>query len=303
MALVDLVGKPDVAAAIMGEALVARELLGAQLDRILDGLLDRRTTRLPERSCKVLFEGLEARPFHNASEFEVARDLETSWDDIREELSAACHHGPFSTYRQTDGDFTDADHWLTLNLLLPAGRLAPHASLCPKTTAILRASDMFCEVAMISRLRPGGHIRPHCGPWNARLIAHVGITAPASATMRVSSELRQWDEGRALIFDDSFEHECWNHSKIDRFILLFAIWHPDWLEHERVLLKNVERLIAGIYWDSEEAGFLKQFDELLLISNCHSQSALWPVKLSIPSDWTPVTASSHRWTTTHRSVG
>jgi aspartyl/asparaginyl beta-hydroxylase (cupin superfamily) len=285
MALIDLVEDPAVAAAIVGEALLAREFLAAPVDRIVDGVLDRSTARPPGRSCKVLFEGLEARPFHDAGNFALAREIESSWDTIRGELRAACDRGPFSVYRQTGSDFTDAGHWSTINLLLPAGRLAPHASLCPKTADMLRVSDEFCEVGMISRLTPGGHIRPHCGPWNARLVAHVGIATSQAAQLRVASQWRRWNEGRTLIFDDSFEHECRNNAPTDRLVLLFAIWHPGWLEHERALLRNIERHLAGIYWEHERPGFLKQFDGFATIVNGHRQRALWPTAVRIPSGW------------------
>ena len=282
MALIDLVGERSLAAAIVGETLLAREFLDFPVERILDGLLDQSATRPPQRTCKILFDRLEARPFHNPSDFAIAREIESSWDGIRSELKAACYQGPFSAYRQAGSNFTDPNHWSTVNLLLPSGRLAPHASLCPKTTTMLQASGVFCEAAMISRLAPGGHILPHCGPWNARLVAHVGITAPEAAEMRVASESRHWTEGRAMIFDDSFEHECWNNAEADRFVLLFAIWHPGWLEHELVLLKNIERHMARIYWDSEEDGFLKRFDHLIEIENSQHQCAFWPASVSAP---------------------
>src|SRR5262249_15670189 len=127
---------------------------------------------------------------------------------------------------------------------------------------------------------------PHCGPWNARLVAHVGIMTPAGAQMRGASERRHWDEGRTLLFDDSFEHESWNNAETDRAVLLFAIWHPGWLEHELVLLRNIERHIARIYWDSDEAGFLSQFDELITIRNADQHLALWPAVIPVPRGWT-----------------
>ncbi len=45
--------------------------------------------------------------------------------------------------------------------------------------------------------------------------------------MRVGNETRMWQEGRCLIFDDSWEHEVWNDSNSDRVVLLVNFWHPD----------------------------------------------------------------------------
>ena len=51
---------------------------------------------------------------------------------------------------------------------------------------------------------------------NAKLRVHIGLHVPQDSSggrlvsgMRVGTEMRQWEEGRAIVFDDSFEHEVW----------------------------------------------------------------------------------------------
>ena len=51
---------------------------------------------------------------------------------------------------------------------------------------------------------------------NAKLRVHIGLRVPQDSSggrlvsgMRVGTEMRQWEEGRAIVFDDSFEHEVW----------------------------------------------------------------------------------------------
>jgi len=51
--------------------------------------------------------------------------------------------------------------------------------------------------------------------------------------MKVASETRRWERGKALVFDDSFEHETWNRAEQDRVVLLFDVWHPDLTHEER----------------------------------------------------------------------
>ena len=50
-------------------------------------------------------------------------------------------------------------------------------------------------------------LKPHCGPTNARLRVHVGLSVPEGAGLRVGNETRAWIVGGAIAFDDSFEHE------------------------------------------------------------------------------------------------
>ena len=60
---------------------------------------------------------------------------------------------------------------------------------------------------LFSVLRPGTHLRPHCGSTNSRLTCHLGVVVPGGARVRVGDEWREWAEGECLVFDDSWEHE------------------------------------------------------------------------------------------------
>lgn len=56
-------------------------------------------------------------------------------------------------------------------------------------------------------LAPGTKLKPHCGTTNRRLTLHLGVIVPEGPYMRVGNETRRWIEGKAVVFDDSFEHE------------------------------------------------------------------------------------------------
>src|ERR1700730_11636190 len=47
----------------------------------------------------------------------------------------------------------------------------------------------------------------------------LAIPEPQRSRMRVGTTLVQWKEGRALVFDDTFEHEVWNDSARERVVL------------------------------------------------------------------------------------
>ena len=98
-------------------------------------------------------------------------------------------------------------------------------------------------MALWSLLTPGTHIRPHNGLLNTRLICHLPLIVPDGCGLRVGAETRSWREGELLIFDDSFEHEAWNHGASDRTVLLFEIWRPDIDIDER---EQLTRIFAAI---------------------------------------------------------
>nr|XP_020750533.1 aspartyl/asparaginyl beta-hydroxylase-like [Odocoileus virginianus texanus] len=42
-----------------------------------------------------------------------------------------------------------------------------------------------------------------------------------------------WEEGKVLIFDDSFEHEVWQDATSFRLIFIVDVWHPELTPHQR----------------------------------------------------------------------
>jgi aspartyl/asparaginyl beta-hydroxylase (cupin superfamily) len=63
--------------------------------------------------------------------------------------------------------------------------------------------------------------------FNAILACHLGLVVPPRCEMRVHDEVRTWQEGKCLVFDDTYEHEVWNRSAVLRVILFTGTWHPD----------------------------------------------------------------------------
>jgi aspartyl/asparaginyl beta-hydroxylase (cupin superfamily) len=97
-----------------------------------------------------------------------------------------------------------------------------------------------------SRLAPGSHIIPHCGPHNLRIRAHLGLIVPGgNCQMRVGTETRCWTAGEVLLFDDSFEHEVWNETQFDRYVLIVDVWHPSLSRDEITLFREIDRRLSA----------------------------------------------------------
>lgn len=52
------------------------------------------------------------------------------------------------------------------------------------------------------------------------------IAAGTDPYIRVGNERHYWEQGKVIVFDDSFEHEVLNQSGQDRTVLIVDIWHP-----------------------------------------------------------------------------
>ena len=65
-----------------------------------------------------------------------------------------------------------------------------------------------------SVMQPGTQIEPHYGASNLKLRCHFPLFIPEEAFLRIADDSRPWKEGQMMIFDDSYEHEAANLSKI-----------------------------------------------------------------------------------------
>eukprot|EP00457_Paulinella_chromatophora_P011420 gb/GEZN01011560.1/.p1 GENE.gb/GEZN01011560.1/~~gb/GEZN01011560.1/.p1 ORF type:complete len:292 (-),score=29.94 gb/GEZN01011560.1/:247-1122(-) len=95
---------------------------------------------------------------------------------------------------------------------------------CPVTASILKGVPGFMTgvpfaYSFFSALASGSKIDPHFAPCNLRLRCHFPLFVPDELThdcgMRVGNEMVTWEEGKCIIFDDSFEHETWNLRRKD----------------------------------------------------------------------------------------
>ena len=78
----------------------------------------------------------------------------------------------------------------------------------------------------IFRLRPSAHVLPHVGVTNRRLVLQFPLRGWHGVRFRVDDEWRSYAEGRALVFDDSFEHEVVHAGAADRLVLYAVLHHP-----------------------------------------------------------------------------
>jgi aspartate beta-hydroxylase len=121
---------------------------------------------------------------------------------------------------------------------------------CPLTSSVLdrlpivRIRDHAPEV-LFSVLTPGSHILPHHGVTNARLVTHLPLIVPADCALRVGGVEHAWQEGRCVVFDDTYEHEAWNRSEHTRVVLIFDTWNPYLTDVEREALTDLIETIGA----------------------------------------------------------
>lgn len=185
--------------------------------------------------------------FFDPADFDWVPTLEAAAPAIKLEITALLAAGTdgFRPYMQTHTDQPRADvnrlldniDWSAL-FLCENGTISDDiVARCPRTWTAVQAAPLphivNSPTVMFSLLRAGARIAPHTGTHNARLICHLPLIVPPNCGFRVGNDVRPWEEGKLLIFDDTIEHEAWNDSSEDRVVLIFDIWRPELSARER----------------------------------------------------------------------
>lgn len=142
--------------------------------------------------------------------------LERAAPVIRAELDRLLTENPFQPWPEKG---LYGEGWDVFGLYFFGSKVAANCAKCPRTTAAIEAVPDL-TTAGFSRLAPNTRIKPHVGYTDKVLRCHLGLITPEACAIRVGSETQVWREGRCLIFDDTLEHEAWNHSAEDRVVLL-----------------------------------------------------------------------------------
>ncbi len=203
---------------------------------------------------KFYFPELPNVEFANPADFDWVNKLEALTDDIRKELLNVIKvNEGFNPYlkgsenrpENDGGGLKDNDDWSAYFIWEYGKKVEENAARCP--TIVKFFEDYFATPegkgsapsVLFSKLSPHTRIPPHNGLFNTRYICHLPLIIPEKCGFRVGNDTREWEEGKVWIFDDSIEHEAWNESEEDRYILLFEVWKPELTSVERQMIDQI----------------------------------------------------------------
>ncbi|MCR9191502.1 MAG: aspartyl/asparaginyl beta-hydroxylase domain-containing protein [Gammaproteobacteria bacterium] len=190
------------------------------------------------------FPGLSAKPWHEPEDFDWVPKMEASAAVIRSELSNLFKkEAEFNPYQHPYTKEFGWKGWGTYSFYRVNKWDNEHCLSCPKTIESIRQTPHGLRECMFTRLLPDSHITPHSGGSNIVLTCHLGLHIPEGCAIRVENETRTWEEGKCLIFDDSYMHEVWHRGQGIRTVLLWDIWHPDLTEIEKSVLTMIFPII------------------------------------------------------------
>jgi len=169
---------------------------------------------------------------YSVNDFPWVKEVEADWQKVRAELDQVM------TFREQMPSFQEilkevgpiqTDHnWKTYFLAGIGMDCSDNAARCPETMKVL-AKIPGMTTAFFSILSPGKHIPPHRGAFNGLLRLHLALQVPEpreKVRIRIARQFCHWEEGKCLVFDDTFNHEVWNDTDGYRVVLFVDFARP-----------------------------------------------------------------------------
>ncbi|XP_018534657.1 aspartyl/asparaginyl beta-hydroxylase isoform X3 [Lates calcarifer] len=190
--------------------------------------------------------GLKAQPWWTPKETgytDLVKTLERNWKTIRDEALAMMDQNT-GVFIPEEENLREKGEWGQYTLWQQGRKVGNACEGVPKTCSLLEKypEATGCKRGQIkfSVMQPGTHVWPHTGPTNCRLRMHLGLVIPKQGCkIRCTNQTREWEEGKVLIFDDSFEHEVWQDADSYRLIFIVDVWHPELTQYQRQTLSPI----------------------------------------------------------------
>lgn len=187
-----------------------------------------------QRPVSKYVPNLTAIPWHDKTSYPFIAKLEAGYQDIKEELLTNLRERKELFTEEGENLHVGGD-WTELRIKSSGLGFTKLTEYFPKTMKHIKGCGEEFTSIKFSAIQPGTHIRTHTGPTNERLRIHLTLIHQGGARIRVGTEWHTWEEGKAIIFDDSWEHEVIHTGDTIRAVLILDIWHPELPISQRIV--------------------------------------------------------------------
>lgn len=228
-----------------------------ELNILYDLLVDVKLYPSRYQRAMTQVKGLRAKPVWTLEETEYEdklTELQDNWEKIRDEALVLMEMTPPQNITMGEKTIERNRKWKQY-MFHGYGVASFPPWMCEHTPTICDLIQDYefatrCPLGTIklSVIESGAHIEPHVGGQNFKLRAHLPLVVPKlnstetnqKARMRVGGHhILEWEEGKMLVFDDSFEHEVWNETSGKRVILIIDLIHPDVTQEQFTEISNM----------------------------------------------------------------
>tara|TARA_X000000368_G_C23012438_1_gene704128 strand:- start:941 stop:1657 length:717 start_codon:yes stop_codon:yes gene_type:complete len=200
---------------------------------------------LIEKALRPLFRKfslLGNKVFFDNEDFPITKVLEDKYPIIKGEFEKMQDRlNDFAPFQEMSPDqiyISNDDKWKMFFLKAGKIRFERNCQEFPETMKIIESEKNLIS-AYFSVIGPRKMLMPHEGPWCGILRIHLGLQIPTEGkgcTLVVNQQEYRWEEGKAVVFDDTYEHIAVNMTDRNRIVLFLDYMRPlpwplNWLNH------------------------------------------------------------------------
>jgi beta-hydroxylase len=173
---------------------------------------------------------LPNKPLLDVDDLSDLEYLRTNWEVMRDEALKLAEEGEIKAANGlNDAGFNSFFRfgWTRFYLKWYDDYLPSATEKCPKTVEILKQAPSV-KAAMFASLPPGGKLNPHRDPYAGSLRYHLGLVTPNhnDCFILVDGNRHVWNDGKDVLFDETFIHEAYNNTHEQRIILFADVHRP-----------------------------------------------------------------------------
>jgi aspartyl/asparaginyl beta-hydroxylase (cupin superfamily) len=166
----------------------------------------------------------------NKNIFPESKMLEDNWQIIHQEMMTVMNNNAqIPKFHEVDAanhkiSFDQGPAWRTFMLKAFDGWFEKNCVAMPETTKLLQKCPSVCS-ALISVLEPGVIIPEHTGKLKGIYRYHLGLAIPESKNcyLKLAGSNYHWQQGKGMLFDDTFPHEVRNETHQHRVVLFLNV--------------------------------------------------------------------------------
>jgi ornithine lipid ester-linked acyl 2-hydroxylase len=202
-------------------------------------------------------------PFLAVEQFDWIPEVEANWQVVRKELDVLLEKvNELPNFQDISKDqyaVTTDNLWKTYFFYAYGVKAEGNCQQCPETARLIESIPGI-NLAFFSILMPHKTIPIHRGPYKGVVRMHLPLKVPEPAiecAIRVGEEIRHWEEGKVILFDDTYPHDAWNHTDGIRAVLFIDFIRP--MQFPASLINRL--LIQLIAWSPYVRGEKPAFKE------------------------------------------
>jgi beta-hydroxylase len=212
------------------------------------------------------FSKVPTTPYLPTSHFPELQALTDAWPIIREEaINMRTQERIAAAKGNNDAGFNSffKTGWKRFYLKWYDAQHPSAAIYCPKTVAILQGIPSV-KAAMFAELPPGAKLNPHRDPYAGSIRYHLGLVTPNNdgCYINVDGAPYSWRDGESVMFDETYIHEAYNNTDIDRIILFCDVERPmkyRWAQAvNRFLADNIVTAASSPNDDGDQTGLINR---------------------------------------------